>query len=101
MEYVSVIVGILEGVLGMAQSATTGQVANIIGIIDKALPYVESLGESLATPLTNIIAALSGNGSVTAAQLQTLQAQSASVDAALDAAAKADGLSGADDSAGS
>lgn len=94
MEYVTLIVGILEGVLSFAQSATTGQISNIIGIIDKALPYVESLGEGLATPLQNIIAALSGNGAVTAAQLQTLQAQSASVDAALDAAAKDDNLSG-------
>lgn len=94
MQYLSLIIGILEEVFSVAGTATSGQVQSIINIIDKALPFVEELGEDLATPLQNIIAALSSNGSITAAQLQTLTAQSAQIDAALDAAAAADGLTG-------
>lgn len=94
MDYFTLIGGILQEVLGLASTATSGQVQNIINIIDKSIPYVEQLGPGLLQSLQNVITELSGNASVTAAQLQQLQQQSTVIDSALDAAAKDDGLSG-------
>lgn len=92
MEYVTLIAGILEDVLGMAGSVTSGQAQNIIGILERVIPVAVNTGTALLTPIQNIIAALNGGGSLTAAQIAQLQAQSDAVDAALDAAAQADGL---------
>lgn len=92
MEYVTLVVGILEEILSIAGSATTGQTQNIINIIGRVISTAGSALPSLEAPLTNIISALSGNGSVTAEQIAQLQAQSAALDAGLDAAGAADGL---------
>lgn len=91
---IAMIVTVLEEVLSLAGSASSGQVQNIINIIEKVLPMVATWGEDLVQPLTNIISELSANNAVTPAQLQALMAQSAQIDADLDAAATADGLSG-------
>ena len=92
MDYVTLIAGILQEVLGLAGSVTSGQAQNIIGILDRVIPVAVSTEQALLQPIQNIIAALSGNGSVTADQVAALQTQSDAVDAALDAAAAADGL---------
>ena len=92
MEYITLIAGMLEEILPLASSVTSGGAQNIINILEKVIPVAVQAGESLLTPIQNIIAALQGNGSVTADQVTTLQTQSATVDAALDAAAQADGL---------
>ena len=92
MDYVTLIAGILQEVLGIAGSVTSGQAQNIIGILDRIIPVAVSTEQALLQPIQNIIAALSGNGSVTADQVAALQTQSDAVDAALDAAAAADGL---------
>ena len=92
MDYVTLIAGILQEVLGLAGSVTSGQAQNIIGILDRVIPVAVSTEQALLHPIQNIIAARSGNGSVTADQVAALQTQSDAVDAALDAAAAADGL---------
>ena len=94
MDYVTLIAGILQEVLGLASNVTSGQVQNVIGILERVVPVAVETEQALLGPIQNIIAALEGSGQVTAAQVTTLQAQSAAVDAALDAAAKDDGLSG-------
>lgn len=94
MNYVTLIAGILQEVLGLASNVTSGQVQNIIGILEKVIPVAVETEQALLQPIQNIIAALQGSGTVTADQVTQLQAQSAAVDAALDAAAKDDALSG-------
>ena len=95
MEWITLVGGILEEVLALATTATTGQTASIISMLDKFITLAVSAAPNLLQPIQNIIAALQGNGSVTAEQVAALQAQSDAVDAALDAAAAADGLAGA------
>lgn len=94
MEYVTLVAGILEDLLGVAESATTGQASSIISMIERFIQAGAALVPSLITPLQNIINQLNGNPALTADQVATLQAQSAALDAALDAAAKDDNLSG-------
>lgn len=85
---------ILEELLSLAASATTGQATNIISMVEKYVQLAVNYLPSLIPSLQNIITALTGNGAVTADQITQLQAQSATLDAALDAAAKDDGLTG-------
>ena len=94
MQWVALIGNILEGILALAQSATSGQANVIITMLNKFISIAVAAAPNLLVPIQNIITALEGNGSVTADQIALLKAQSAIVDAALDAAAKADGLSG-------
>lgn len=92
MEYVSLIAGILQEVLGLAGSVTSGQAQNVIGILERVVPVAVQTATGLLQPIQNIIAALNSSGALTADQVAALQAQSAAVDAALDAAAASDGL---------
>ena len=97
MEYVTLIEGILEEVLGLAPNVSTGGVQNIINILEKVIPTAVAIGQSLLTPIQNIIATLKSSAAATPAQIAALSAQSATVDAALDAAAKDDNLTGVGD----
>ena len=92
MDYVTLIAGILQEVLGIAGSVTTGQAQSIIGILERVIPVAVSTATGLLQPIQNIIAALSGSGVLTADQVSALRTQSNAVDAALDAAAAQDGL---------
>ena len=85
---------ILEELLSLAASATSGQVQNIINMVEKYVQLAVNYLPALIPSLQNIITALQGNGQITPEQVAELQAQSDAVDAALDAAAKDDGLSG-------
>jgi hypothetical protein len=67
-------------------------ISKVIAVLEQAIPAAVQLGEDLVTPIQNIIAALEGNGNITAEQIAQLQVQSAALDAALDAAAADDGL---------
>jgi len=93
LDYVTLIAGILQEVLGIAGSVTTGQAQNIIGILERVIPVAVSTATGLLQPIQNIIVALSGSGALTADQVSALRTQSDAVDAALDAAAAQDGLS--------
>lgn len=95
MEQIIALAGpVLEELLSLAGSATTGQIQNIINIVERFIALAVDALPSIIPSLQNIINELSGNTAVTAAQLQTLSVQSAALDAALDAAAKDDGLTG-------
>lgn len=85
---------ILEELLSLAATATSGQVQNIITMVEKYVQLAVNYLPALIPSLQNIITALQDNGAVTVEQVQSLQQQSAILDAALDAAAKDDGLSG-------
>ena len=89
------IVTVLESLLPIIGGATTGQMSNIITLLEKIIPTVVQEATDLVQPIQNIIASLSANNNVTADQLSQLASQSAALDAALDAAAKDDGLTGA------
>jgi hypothetical protein len=92
MDYVTLIGGVLEDVLGVAASATSGQVSYFISMLDRFVAAGANLAPNLIPVIQNIISSLSGNSNVTAAQITQLQAQSTALDAALDAAAKDDQL---------
>ena len=94
MNWIPLIGAILQELLSIAASATTGQTSSIIVMLDKFIAIAMDAAPNLLAPIRNIIAALQGNGSVTPEQIAALQIQSATVDAAMDAVAKADGLTG-------
>lgn len=88
----------VEALLPELANVSSGGVSKIILLLEQAIPVAEKVGEDLVTPITNIISALQGNTNVTPEQAQTLDGQLTAAEAALDAAAKADGLTGVDDS---
>ena len=86
------IVTVIESLLPIINGATTGQVSNIIVLLEKIIPTVVQEATDLVQPIQNIIASLSSNSSVTADQIAQLKAQSDALDAALDASAAQDNL---------
>ena len=64
-------------------------VGTVIAVLTQLIPVAVQEGQALVAPIKGIIAALSA-GPVTAAELTTLQALDAQVDAAFEAAAKAE-----------
>ena len=84
----------IEGLLPIISNASSGQVQGVINFLELIIPKVVQLGQDLYPSIRNIITALQSNGSVTADQITQLQTQSDALDAALDAAAKDDGLTG-------
>ena len=86
------IVTVIESLLPIINGATTGQVSNIIVLLEKIIPTVVQEATDLVQPIQNIIASLSSNSSVTADQIAQLKAQSDALDAALDAIAAQDNL---------
>ena len=92
MNFTDILVVILEEILSLAASATTGQVQNILNILERLVVVAAQSAKDLLPSIQGIIAALQGNGNVTPDQVIQLQAQSAIVDAALDAAAADDNL---------
>ena len=86
------IVTVIESLLPIISGAPTGQVSNIIVLLEKIIPTVVQEATDLVQPIQNIIASLSSNSSVTADQIAQLKAQSDALDAALDAIAAQDNL---------
>ena len=86
----SSIVALLTEILPTIGAAGTS-VETVISVLMQLIPVAVQEGETLVAPIKNIIAALSGNDAVTPAQLTTLQALDAQVDAAFEAAAAAAG----------
>lgn len=69
--------------------ATATEIANIIGILEQAIPIAIQVGEDLVNPIKNIIAALRSSGALTPDQMDQLDTQEAALDAGFDAAASA------------
>jgi hypothetical protein len=85
---IQALLSMLEELLPLIVSgANATMVDSIIGALTQALPFIVNEISSMVTPVKNIIAALSATPATTAAQLATLQALDAQVDAAFDAAA--------------
>jgi hypothetical protein len=82
----------LESLLPMLASATSGQTQNIITLLENIVPVIVKEASDLVAPVQNIIAQLQTGAQVTPAQIAALQAQSDALDAALDAAAADDKL---------
>lgn len=82
----SIITTILTLVAQFASSATVTEITSIIAALEQIIPLVTKEVNDVLPMVKNIIAALKGNGQITAdqqAQLDTLNAQ---VDAAFEAA---------------
>lgn len=95
MEAIIALIGpILEDLLGIAENATSGQMSKLISMVEKYVQIAVTWIPSAIPSLQNIISELQGNAAVTPAQVAQLQTSSAVLDAALDAAAKDDGLTG-------
>lgn len=71
----------------LTSSANVTVIDGIVTALTELLPLIINEVQSLVGPVKNIISALSANAATTAAQLATLQALDAQVDAAFDAAA--------------
>lgn len=96
----STIATVLVQLLTSVASTTTesSTVGAIISALVNLVPALVGELTSLIAPVKNIIAALqAGNVPLTVAQVAALQTLDAQCDAALDAQAKADGLSGVGD----
>lgn len=82
----------------IASGGTAATIAEVISILEEAVPIAIQVGEDLAQPIRNIIAAVRSSGAATPEQLDALDTQEAALDAAFDAAAdaasKADGAAG-------
>lgn len=86
------VVSVIEGVLPVLSSLAPGNVSSIINLISTILPIALQEATDLVAPIQNIIAALKGDGSLTAEELTTLENLDAQCDAAFEAAAKEDGV---------
>lgn len=82
----------VEGLLPSVASFAPAGVQGIITFVEEVLNMGIPLAEDAYSSISNIIATLQGSGNVTADQVAALQAQSDALNAALDAAAKDDGL---------
>ena len=89
---ITLVVTMLESLLPMLASATSGQTQNIITLLENIVPVIVKEASDLVAPVQNIIAQLQTGAQVTPAQIAALQAQSDALDAALDAAAADDKL---------
>ena len=90
---VSIIVQLLTSLLPIIGNLAPASIGSTITLLENIIPVVVKEAQDLIAPVQNIIAALQGSGSVTSDQVAQLQAQSATLDATLDAAAANDGLS--------
>ena len=86
------IVSMLTQLLPLIGSISSGGTSSIITLLEKILPIAVQEAMDLVQPIQNIIAAIQGNGTVTADQVAQLVALSTQIDAAFDAQATADGL---------
>lgn len=92
----TVLVQLLTTIAPTVTSSST--VEAIISALVNLIPALVGELTALITPVKNIIAALqAGSAPLTSAQIATLTTLDAQCDAALDAAAQADGLTGVDD----
>lgn len=87
---ITLILSILADLVPMVSNSSTA--GKIIAMLQNILPALVGELQALISPVKNIIAALQGNGALTADQVAALQALDAECDAALDAAAKDAGL---------
>jgi hypothetical protein len=87
---VPVVLSLLAKFMPMILSGgAAGTAAEVIAILEQAVPLAVQVGEALATPIRNIIAALRASGAVTVEQLDQLDTLEAKLDADFDAAAEA------------
>lgn len=89
---ITIAIQAVEAVLPFAANLTTGSVQSVITLLEKIIPDIASFGPSIITSVQNVISALQGSGAVTAEQAATLDTMLTAAEAALDAAAAADGL---------
>lgn len=81
------ILGVIEGLLPYALNAINSDtIGKIITVLQQIWPEIETEISDLATPVRNIIAALSGSAAATPDQLAALKALDQQTDAAFDAA---------------
>ena len=89
-----IVVDLLTNLIPIVGSFAPAAMQSTIAMLEAIVPAVGREAQDLIAPVQNIIAALQGSGIVTHEQVAALQVQSAALDAALDAAAADDGLTG-------
>ena len=91
---ISLALAAVEALLPYIASASSGSVQAVVVLLEKIVPEIASYGPAVVTSVRNIIDGLQGSGVVTADQAAALDAQATAMEAALDAQAAKDGLSG-------
>jgi hypothetical protein len=89
---VSSILSLLTSIAGSTAESST--VNSIVTFLANLIPLLVGEASTLLQPVENIIANLESNGAVTAADMAAVEALRDQIDAAVDAQAKADGLTG-------
>jgi hypothetical protein len=84
----------VEGILPLLTQALPAQLQPTITFLESLIPSFASLEPAVVGSVENIISEISGNTALTASQVAQLAATSAALNAALDAQAKQDGLTG-------
>ena len=82
----------VEALLPTLAGATSGQLQSVILLMERIIPAAAQLSADAIISIENIIQALTSHSAVTAEQIAALTAQSAALDASLDAAATDDGI---------
>ncbi len=98
-EIAALVAGLLNAVPGIITNLAPAGLPSIVSILLKAIPAAVQLGLNLETPIENIIAQLEGTGAVSPDQIAALRDAMTAAEADLDAAARDDGLTGADGNA--
>jgi hypothetical protein len=83
---------LIEAILPMIGSMTSGATATFINNLVTILPNIEEGAAALILPVTNLIAEAEGSGNVSSAQITALQQALTALQAQSDAIAKDDGL---------
>lgn len=89
---VQLALSLIEGILPLVGSMTSGATATFISGLVNVLPDIEEGASALVLPITNLIAEFEGSGSATSAQITALQQALTALQAQSDAIAKDDGI---------
>jgi hypothetical protein len=83
---------LLQALTADGVAAPTGSIATIVTALEQIVPAAIQEGQDILPLVQSFIAEVMTNAAVTADQIAVLTAQSAQIDAAFEAAAKADGV---------
>lgn len=98
--WVTVIQALLPILTSVASETSSSTMLNqIVTFLAGLIPLLVNEAAVLLAPVENIIANIEGNGVVSSADMAAVEALRDQIDAAIDAQAKADGLSTGDDDA--
>ena len=89
---IETLLALIEALLPELGVASSNVISKIVAALVQIVPIIAQNAQNFLQPVKNIIAALQASGAVSPDQMTALAQLDAQVDAAFEAAAKADGL---------